>query len=193
MTDDLLAEALQNPRSIPTDSQIGRIIQHCLGETIRTFGPLATGWHHVVRFRQSPPFPETTNDGISTVTVWLTTKRSWVGYFFEAAHEAVHCLNPIVPTGPAMYIEEAVASTFSLEVVRLFFGQTAANECHLPQDYRNAIDLASQIDDDVVRLGQRLRESAGALESVTAQTIEELYPHAPQGAVLSSLRRFPKQ
>lgn len=53
----------------------------------------------------------------------LATCRSWVGFYCETAHEAVHCLNPSVPSGPAMYIEEAIAVQFRLDVVRRIFGQ----------------------------------------------------------------------
>ena len=38
------------------------------------------------------------------------TDRSVIGYFFEAAHEAIHCLSPNVPSGRATYLEEAIAA-----------------------------------------------------------------------------------
>ena len=192
MDDDFLTHGLLHPDSIPSWATTQLIFRHCLSDAERTFGPHATGWEYTVRLRQSPPYPETTNDGQSQVTVWLTTKRSWVGYYYESAHEAVHCLNPTVPSGPAMYIEEAVASEFSLEVVRRIFGERRVDTCIMPPVYQQARELASEIDKDMIRLGQRLREHTGALGSVAIEAIEKLYPDAPRWALLGSLRRFPR-
>ena len=192
MDDDFLARALTQPRSTPDLADTHRIFWHCLSEAEYTFGPRAPGWEYAVGLRQSPPYPETINDGQGQVTVWLSQGRSWVGFFFEAAHEAVHCLNPIVPSGPAMYIEEAIASKFSLEVVRRVFGQSGVDVCTISQGYRHALDLASEIDEDTITLGQRLRMHAGALERVTSEELKRLYPHAPERAILASLNRFPR-
>ena len=193
MADDFLAEGLLNPDSVPSESTIQDIFWHCLSEAEHTFGPRADGWKYTVKLRQSPLHPETINDGQNQVAVWLTTGRSWVGYYFEAAHEAIHCLNPNIPSDSAKYIEEAIASEFSLEVVRRFFGQRGVAACTISSDYRRARELASEIDNDIIRLGQRSRKRTGALGRVTVEAIEELYPEAPQLAALDSLSTFPKQ
>ena len=192
MAADFLAYGLLYPHLVPSESEIQLIFWHCLSEAERTFGPRAAGWEYSVRLRQHPQYPDTINDGQSQVDVWLTTGRSWIGYYFEAAHEAVHCLNPIVPSGSSMYIEEAIAFEFSLEVVCRIFGQRGVDACTKSPDYRRARELASEIDKDIVRLGQRLREHTGALGRVTVEAIAELYPDAPNLALLGSLGRFPR-
>ena len=192
MADDFLTQGPVHPDSIPSWPTTQLIFWHCLSEAERTFGPRAVDWEYAVRLRKSPSYPETINDGQSQVTVWLTTGRSWIGYFFEAAHEAVHCLNPIVPSGSAMYIEEAIASEFGLEVVRRIFDQRGVEACTMSPDYRHARELASEINEDMIRLGQRIRGHTGALGRVTVEAIQELYPDAPRWAVLGSLGRFPR-
>ena len=193
MTDEYLSQRLMTPETIPDWPAIERIFWDCLSEAERTFGPRATGWEYTVGLRQSPSYPETINDGQSQVTVWLTAERSWVGYYFEAAHEAVHCLNPIVPSGSAKYIEEAIALDFSLGEVHRIFGQRGLDQCTISPDYLHARSLAYEIDGNIIRLGQRLRAYSGALGQVTARAIEEFYPEAPEQAIMSSLRRFPRQ
>ena len=193
MTDDFLTQRLRHPESIPSCPATQRIFWDCLSKAEHTFGPREAGWAYAVRRRQSPPYPETINDGQSHLTVWLTMGRSWDGYYFEAAHEAVHCLNPTVPSGSAMYIEEAIADEFSLVVVRRIFGQWGVDRCARNPDYRHARELASEIDEDMIRLGQRLRDHAGALGRVTIEAFKELYPDALQWAILGSLNRFPRQ
>ena len=195
MTDDFLTERLLRPYCIPSDaSYIQRIFWDCLSKAEHTFGgPREAHWTYTVQLRHPSLGPETINDGQSQVTVWLTTNRSWVGYYFEAAHEAVHCLNPNIPSGSAKYIEEAVACAFSLEVVRRVFGQWGIDRCTVSPDYQRARALASEIDDDVIRLGQRLRGRARSLGRVNAETLENLYPDAPQSAVLDCLSQFPRQ
>ena len=193
MADDFLTHGLLHPDSIPGWPTIQLIFWRSLAEAEHTFGPRAAGWAFTVRLRQSPPYPETINDGQNQVVVWLTSGRSWVGYYFEAAHEVIHCLNPTVPSGSAIYIEEAIASEFSLEVVLRIFGQRGVDACTISPDYRHARELASKIDNDIIRLGQRLRKHTGALGRVTVEAIEDIYPDAPRWALLGSLGRFPRQ
>lgn len=194
MTDDFLTGRSLYPSYTPSDPYIHRIFWDCLSEAEHTFGGAREAhWTYTIQLRHPSLRPETINDGQDQVTVWLTIDRSWVGYYFEAAHEAVHCLNPNIPSGSAKYIEEAVAVVFSLEVVHRIFGQWGVSRCTTTPNYQRARALASEIDDDVIRLGQRLRERTGALGRVTVETLEDLYPDAPQSAVLDSLRQFPRQ
>ena len=193
MTDNFLTERHLHPGCIPSDAYIQRIFWDCLSEAEHTFGgPREAHWTYAIQLRPPPLGPETINDGQSQVTVWLTTDRSWVGNYFEAAHESVHCLNPNIPSGSGKYIEEAVASAFSLEVVRRIFGQWAVERCTVSPDYQRARELAYEIDHDVIRLGLRLRGYAGALGRATVKAFEDLYPDAPPSAALDSLRQFPR-
>ncbi len=191
-TNDFPAEALLAPNLIPSQPQIERIFWDCLSEAERTFGPRAAEWDYQIVLGRLP-YPMTSNDGQTSVTVWLTGDRSWVGYYYEAAHEAVHCLNPIPPTAGATYLEEAVASGFSLDIVRRNFGSNGLGRCVSSRDYIQARDLASAIDESIIRLGQRLRKRAGALECVTPEIIKEMYPQADQPVVASVLKKFPRQ
>ena len=193
MSDDFLTQRQMNPGSIPGFSSIERIFWDCLAKAENIFGPRAVGYEYTVKLRQSEGPPETINHGQGQVSVWLNPERSWVGYYYEAAHEAVHCLNPSVPRASAMYIEEAIACGFSLNIVLSIFGQSGVDKCAESQDYLRARALASEIDEDMLRLGRRLRESAGALRSVTVEVVEKLYPDAPHRAVVCSLAKFPRQ
>ena len=175
---------------IPSQSQIERIFWDCLSEAERTFGPRAAAWNYHIVIGQLP-YPMTSNDGQAHVTVWLTGDRSWVGYYYEAAHEAVHCLNPIPPIAGATYLEEAVASEFSLDIVRRNFGSYGLDKCVSSPDYIQARDLASEIDGSIIGLGKRLRERAGSLECVTPETIKELYPQVHDSVVASVLNPNP--
>ena len=191
-TNDFPAEALLAPDLIPSQPQIERIFWDCLSEAELTFGPRAAKWDYQIVLGHLP-YPMTSNDGQAHVTVWLTGNRSWVGYYYEAAHEAVHCLNPIPTMVDATYLEEAVASEFSLEIVRRNFGSYGINRCVSGPDYIQARNLVSEIDESIIRFGKRLRERAGALEYVTPEIIKELYPQAQQSAVESALKKFPRQ
>ena len=156
-TSDFPPEALPAPNLIPSQPQIERIFWDCLSEAERTLGLRAVGWDYHIVIGQLP-YPMTSNDSQARVTVWLTGDRSWVGYYYEAAHEAVHCLSPIPPAVGATYLEEAVASEFSLDIVRRNFGSYGIERCVSSPDYIQARNLASKIDESIIRLGQRLRE-----------------------------------
>jgi hypothetical protein len=91
-----------NPKAIADRTTIHSIFWHCLSKAENTFGQRADGWKYFVKILRSPGPPETIDDGQSKVTVWLNPRRTCAGFYFEAAHEAVHCLDPVVPSGPAM-------------------------------------------------------------------------------------------
>ena len=92
-----------------------------------------------------------------------------------------------------MYVEEAIATQFSLELIGRIFGQSGVEKCEVSPDYRYSKQLAYEIDEDIIRLGKRLREHAGALENVTVGTIAEIYPDASRKAILDSVTRFQKR
>lgn len=191
-TSNLPAEALVNPKSIPPLHSIRQTFWDCLLEAEHIFGPRASGWKLLV-YTWDNPYPMTSNDGHDRISIWLTEHRSWIGYYYEAAHEAVHCLNPIQFMENARYLEEAVATVFSLDVVRRNFGEEGYSRCGVSPQYDYARNLAYEIDTDIIRLGQRLRQRAVALEHVTPDIIKELYPDADDAAVSDVLRRFPRQ
>ena len=190
MTSNIPAEALVNPGRVPSPHSIRQVFWDCLLEAERTFGRRAAGWNYRVELAESGP-PMTTNDGHNNVTVWLTTCRSWIGYYYEAAHEAVHCLNPIPFMENAKYLEEAMATEFSLGIVRRNFGNGGYSKCGVPPQYEHARILASEIDRDTIRLGQRLRKQAIALEYVTSDIIKALYPNADAAVIETILDRLP--
>ena len=191
-TSNFLTEALDSPRKIPPGYAIRQLFWDCLLEAERTFGRRAADWNYRVEPRDDGP-PMTTNDGYSKVVVWLTTDRSWLGYYFEAAHEAVHCLNPIPFMADAKFLEEAVAATFSRHIVERNFGTQLLDVCTLGPNYIRACDLATKIDENIIRLGQRLRKQAGALEYVTNDIIKGLYPDVDDEDIEAALGRFPGQ
>ena len=156
-----------------------------------TFGTRSPGWQYIVRLRDTPPYPETVIIGSELVCVWLTKERSRVGYLYEAGHEAVHCLNPGSPD--ATYLEEAVAAAFSRWLVSSRFGQLGLEQTMLTKDYSSALQMASAIDRDVVRLGRRLRGHIGSLREVSFAAIRELYPRPPDSTVQQILKAFPRQ
>ena len=191
-TSNFPAEALANPGKIPPGYAIRQLFWDCLLEAERTFGRRVVGWNYRVELRAGGP-PMTTNDGRTNVTVYLNTDRSWLGYYFEAAHEAVHCLNPIPFMADAKYLEEAVAAAFSLHIVERNFGAQLLNVCTLGPNYTRACELAVKIDKSIIRLGQQLRKRAAALEYVTTDIIKEIYPDADNAVVEAILDRFPRQ
>ena len=93
----------------------------------------------------------------------------------------------------AKELEEAVASEFSLDVVRRNFGDEGRNKCVTSPPYDRARILVSRIDEDIIRLGRRLRERVGALEEVTPDIIKELYPNADAAVIETILGRLPRQ
>jgi len=93
----------------------------------------------------------------------------------------------------AKYLEEAVAVAHSLHIVQRNFGSQLLEKCTLSSNYIRARDLAIGIDENIIRLGQRLRKRAVALEYVTAGIIEELYPNVDGTVVEAILDRFPRQ
>ena len=149
---------------VPDEREVHHIFLECLSMAEATFGTRSPGWQYNVQLRDTPPYPETVIVGTELVCVWLTKERSRVGFVYEAGHEAVHCLNPGSPD--ATHLEEAVAAAFSRWLVSSRFGQLGLEQTMLTKDYSNALQMASAIDTDVVRLGRRLRGHIGSLREV---------------------------
>ena len=176
---------------IPPERDIHDTFRECLSQAEAAFGARSSGWQYAVRLRNHPSLPETVVTSIDMVTVWLTKERSRVGYVLEAGHEVVHCLNPGPPD--STYLEEAVATAFSLRLVFSRFGQPRLDRITLTKDYILALGMAATIDRDVVELGRRLRGHAGSLRKVRPEAVRELYPHAPYSTVQQILEMFPRQ
>ncbi len=184
-------EDLTYIRAFPSEDEIREMVAYCLTEAGEAFGALEAGWDYKVKLRKNPPYPETVVVGPGKVCINLTTCRSRVGYVFEAGHEAVHCLNPC--NNGENLLEEAVAVAFSLKVTEEQFGRTGLDCCELSENYKQAVRLAAAIDDDIMRLGQRLRGQVGNLRKVEPATIKELYPDAPELIVRQILETFPRR
>ena len=103
----------------------------------------------------------------------------------------MHCLNLGPPD--ATSLEEAVAAAFSRWVVSSRFGQLGLEKTMLTKNYCNALQMASAVDTDVVRLGSRLRGHIGSLREVSSTVILELYPRSPDSTVQQILEAFPRQ
>ncbi len=166
------------------------MVDYCLAAAGEAFGALEAGWDYKVELRETPPYPETVVVGPGKMCINLTAGRSRIGYVFEAGHEAVYCLNPC--NNGANFLEEAVAVAFSLKVTEKQFGRPGLDRCELSENYKQARRLAAAIDDDIVRLGRRLRGHVGSLRKVEPATVKELYPHAPELIVRQILETFPR-
>ena len=176
---------------VPDEREVHRTFWTCLSLAESTLGPRSPGWQYRVQLRDTPAYPETVIVGPELVCVWLTKERSRVGYFYEAGHEAVHCLNPGPPN--ATYLEEAVAVAFSRWLVSCRFGQLGLERTTLTEDYSSALQMVSAIDTDVVRLGSRLRGHVGSLREVSFAAIRELYPKSSDSTIQQILEAFPRQ
>ena len=175
---------------VPSPEETERIFLWCLNEAAGAFGPLEPGKRYTLRLRaENVGGPETICLG-DQVIICLTEGRNALGFHFEAGHEAVHCLNPR-PGRTATYLEEAVATAFSLDVVDRTFGAEGVVQCRVPRNYRVARDLAATVDQDIIRLGKRLRERCGSLGNVTHEAFAELYPGSADSTVDFLLTRFP--
>ena len=182
-------------RAIPEFCAVKAIFSECFETAEQTFGPREPQWEYKVLLRDGLP-PETINDGHTQVFVCLSTGRSVIGYYFEAAHEAVHCLSPNMHSGSATFLEEAIAVEFSLRVVRQKFGSEIGLEIegYISSDYRRAMDLMAQVDIDTVRIGQQVRERCGSFTvGITLESICEMYPNVPCSVGRALLDRFPRQ
>ena len=184
-------EYLRYIGEVPLEGEIRVTVDCCLAAVGEAFGALETGWDYQVELRESPAHPETVVVGPGKVRIYLTADRSRVGYVFEASHEAVHCLNP--SNHGETFLEEAVAVAFSLRMTEKWFGRPGLDRCKLTDKYERAVQLAATIDDDVVRLGRRLRGHVGNLREVEQAAVQELYPHVPDTIVRQVLEEFPRQ
>lgn len=178
-------------KTVPLEDEIQEIVDYCLAEAGEAFGALEAGWDYKVKLRETPSYPETVVVGPGKVCINLTAGCTWVGCVFEAGHEVVHCLNPC--NNGETFLEEAVAVAFSLKMTEKKFGRAGLDRCELSENYKQAVRLAAAIDDDIVRLGQRLRGQVGNLRKVEPATIKELYPHAPERIVRQILETFPRR
>lgn len=178
---------------IPPIDEIGDIFEYCLkrAEKILGFPPLGRDYKIVLRPGKSP---ETLNQ-FDPIIVYLSCGASRLGYLFEAAHEAAHCIDDVV-TSQSTWLAEAVATEFSFSLVEQHYGECALEKCkrhskHDQSNYKIAVDLASSIDSDVIELGRRIRGSVGTIKRVSAEEITRLYPGSKQVIVDEILTEFP--
>ena len=182
------------PMDVPTETEREITFQSCLNMAERTFGPRDTRWDITLRLvqRRSPRrAPETFPYGQGRVKVRLYTDTVWEGFILEAAHEAVHCLNP--GNGATSYLEEGVATTFSLAVVDGSLGRPEPDSSRVSKDYQDALNRASAINPNIIALGRQLRERVGSLRAVTPAVILERSPGTPFEVAQAALQAFPRQ
>ena len=108
----LISRAKASPREIPSREDISQVVGYCDMRAHQAFGPRATSLTPQLALREAPPYPETLVDGTSVIVV-LQTNRSWIGYFYEAAHEVVHALDATEATsGKETWLEEGIATAY---------------------------------------------------------------------------------
>ncbi len=193
MSRHLAGQAVQDPMAVPDWPTNRAIFDHCLKVAEHTFGERDTSWSYVVKCRQDGRGPETINDGKSQICIWLSNNLTWIGCYFESAHEAVHCLNPNIPSESATWMEEAIAATFGLKVVLDTFGSQGLRLTRVTADYLHAMEMVSKIDADPIEFGKRMRDKAGAFGQVSPADLMELYPDVSEDRAIAALSKFPRQ
>ena len=190
---DLELPTVATPMGMPTETEREITFQSCLDVAECTFGPRDARWDIALRLvqRRSPRrAPETLPCGQGRAKVRLYIDTTWEGFILEAAHEAVHCLNP---GNGATYLEEGVATAFSLAVVDGSLGRPEADSPRVSNDYQDALDRACAIEPDIIGLGQQLRERVGSLRAVTPAVILERSPGTSFEVAQAALQVFPRQ
>ena len=104
----------------------------------------------------------------------------WPTVVYEMAHETVHLLDPI--PGNTNNLEEGVAVAFSLDVQPSYGVSMRPSE----PSYHYALQLVWMLPGGPLEAANRVRRRYGALGSVTAQILEELFPNIDR-AILSKL------
>ena len=132
------------------------------------------------------------------ILVRLNKGLSCIGYTFEAAHEAVHCLEsrsywdrPYVN-----YLEEGIATDFSLRMVKEEYGKCEFNRMckdFVTPRYHVARSLVLGIDPNIFNLGRRLLSRTDSFKDISRDDIKELYPQALDQSVTDLLESFPPQ
>jgi hypothetical protein len=118
----------------------------------------------------------------------LNAAGYWPTAAYELAHETVHLLDPGV--GFTHYLEEGVAVHFSLKV---WDGCNVGHPLQLSPSYAEALALVREIDPEVFPSARRLREAAGSLRAVSAETIERVLPGLQSGLVHQLMREFRRE
>jgi hypothetical protein len=98
--------------------------------------------------------------------------NSWQAVVFEMAHETVHLLNPTV--GYTNWLEEGVAVSFSLHALG-HFGLPLQPINLL--SYQEAHALVKTLPGGEFFVAKSVRESAGALNAVTANHLFSVFPN----------------
>ena len=176
------------------DSEAQKKVDRLLDRAEKLLGPRDRSWSHPrVQSRKEEESPHTDPDKDNrSVTVFVSYLEG--NFEFEAAHEVVHCLNPIT-LYESIYLEEAVATDFSRRIV-CRSGKTDYWDQKIAPTlgkYQVALDRAMRLDNDVIRLGRRVRDKIGygsLSTGVSSRLIQELYPGASEAAVVDLLQRF---
>ena len=108
----------------------------------------------------------------------------WPTVVFEMAHETVHLLNPVV--GKANNLEEGVAVAFSLYVQPLYGIRIQPS---IPS-YLSAFQLANILPEGALEAAKRVRDHVGALNNITLQGLQELFPSVDKVILRELAERF---
>ncbi len=117
-------------------------------------------------------------------------KTRWDFVLYQMAHETVHLLNPI--EGDAKVLEEGVASEFSRYVQQYFVNSTGHQICVFDdlQSYINAAKFVRMLPGGSLRSARRIRNCIGALESISVQILEGLFPNVDASILRELNKRF---
>lgn len=94
----------------------------------------------------------------------------WPTLVFELAHETVHLLDPIA--GVTNYLEEGVASAFSVEMSAL----TSHPQSYTDSAYSAALELVKQLPAPLATSVARIRQICGRLSLVTPEVLSSNFP-----------------
>ncbi len=181
-------QLLARAHLVPTLLEVVQIFWYCLDAAEQLLGKRERHWLYQVILHDDRPETRPIRPG--KAIVFLGTGRSMFGYYFEAAHEAVHCLNP--KNGPATYLEEGIATDFSLRMVTNVFGQFGVDRCDVSADYADASKRAASINKDVLVLGRCLRQAFGPLNGLTIEQVRQTFQNASQDDIRRGLEVFPR-
>lgn len=108
----------------------------------------------------------------------------WPAVVFEMAHETVHLLDPV--PGDTNNFEEGVAVAFSLHV------QPSFGVCIQPSmpSYLSAFQLVCTLPGGPLRAARRARDRFGALNAITIQDLQGLFPSVGEEVLRKLAERF---
>ena len=122
----------------------------------------------------------------------------WPTAIYQLAHEIIHLLDPRIgyPKGRgASWFEEGLAVHFSLSVLQEIFDPTVLSlfSDHLEKNgekYYTALQLFSELDEDVYTRARQIRQSAGHFSDATAEDFKRVSPNLKDHIAIELAKSF---